>query len=183
MFSVPTIFVVCASGSRCSASTRCGQAQAGSQKKTQVYATKVSRLGGLLVRAGELGMEVERYRTHIIQSRAYVASIFTFSFCQWTRNVAFAEITPHRAPFTAQHESFKFNIIGTRWSPGLCLTLGTGHSMGGLDARYYVAALGGSKHVASITTIGTPHHGSHIADLAIKFSEMARVLPSWITRK
>lgn len=38
---------------------------------TQVYATKVSRVGGLLVRAAELGHEVERYRNHIIQSRTY----------------------------------------------------------------------------------------------------------------
>lgn len=50
--------------------------------------------------------------------------------------------------------------------------------MGGLDARYLVAALGGAKHVASITTVGTPHHGSHIADLAIKFSDMAKVTHS-----
>lgn len=50
--------------------------------------------------------------------------------------------------------------------------------MGGLDARYYVAALGGAKHIASITTIGTPHHGSHIADLAIKLSDMAKVRTS-----
>lgn len=39
------------------------------------------------------------------------------------------------------------------------------HSMGGLDARYAVTTLGLSKKVASITTIGTPHHGTPLADL------------------
>jgi len=39
------------------------------------------------------------------------------------------------------------------------------HSMGGLDARYAVSSLGLSDRVASITTIGTPHLGTPIADL------------------
>lgn len=38
------------------------------------------------------------------------------------------------------------------------------HSMGGLDARYAVARLGLSNKVASITTIGTPHRGTPLAD-------------------
>lgn len=45
----------------------------------QVYATKVSRLGGVLVRAGELAAEVQRYRTHIIQSRACATTRLAFS--------------------------------------------------------------------------------------------------------
>jgi len=39
------------------------------------------------------------------------------------------------------------------------------HSMGGLDARYAVAKLGLAKKVCSITTIGTPHRGTPLADL------------------
>ncbi len=38
------------------------------------------------------------------------------------------------------------------------------HSMGGLDARYAVAKLGLHKRVASITTVGTPHRGTPLAD-------------------
>lgn len=38
------------------------------------------------------------------------------------------------------------------------------HSMGGLDARQLAASPGGSAYVASITTVGTPHHGSPFAD-------------------
>ncbi|HKR63496.1 MAG TPA: alpha/beta fold hydrolase [Thermoanaerobaculia bacterium] len=39
-----------------------------------------------------------------------------------------------------------------------------GHSMGGLDARKMIADLGFEKKVASLTTIGTPHHGTPAAD-------------------
>jgi triacylglycerol lipase len=39
------------------------------------------------------------------------------------------------------------------------------HSMGGLDARYAISQLGIADRVASLTTIGTPHQGTPIADL------------------
>ncbi|EAU54593.1 lipase family alpha/beta hydrolase [Mariprofundus ferrooxydans] len=38
------------------------------------------------------------------------------------------------------------------------------HSMGGVDARYWITHLGGGAKVASLTTLGTPHHGSPVAD-------------------
>ena len=38
------------------------------------------------------------------------------------------------------------------------------HSMGGIDARYAIAKLGLRKKVASLTTIGTPHRGTPLAD-------------------
>ena len=38
------------------------------------------------------------------------------------------------------------------------------HSMGGLDARYMISLLGMADRVLSLTTIGTPHHGSPVAD-------------------
>jgi triacylglycerol lipase len=38
------------------------------------------------------------------------------------------------------------------------------HSMGGLDARYLISRLGMAGRVRSLTTIGTPHHGSFVAD-------------------
>jgi triacylglycerol lipase len=46
------------------------------------------------------------------------------------------------------------------------------HSMGGIDARYAIAKLGLGRRVASLTTLGTPHHGTPLADVA------ARVLSS-----
>jgi len=38
------------------------------------------------------------------------------------------------------------------------------HSMGGLDARYAITKLGLAAKVASLTTIGTPHRGTPLAD-------------------
>jgi triacylglycerol lipase len=40
------------------------------------------------------------------------------------------------------------------------------HSMGGLDARYAIARLGLGGRVASLTTLGTPHRGTPLADAA-----------------
>jgi triacylglycerol lipase len=42
------------------------------------------------------------------------------------------------------------------------------HSMGGLDARYAISRLGLEGRVASLVTVGTPHLGTPLADLALK---------------
>lgn len=41
------------------------------------------------------------------------------------------------------------------------------HSLGGLDARYALAHLGLARKVRSLVTIGTPHRGTPLADLAV----------------
>lgn len=43
-----------------------------------------------------------------------------------------------------------------------------GHSMGGLDARYMISRLGMAGRVLSLTTLGTPHRGSSVADWSLK---------------
>jgi triacylglycerol lipase len=50
------------------------------------------------------------------------------------------------------------------------------HSMGGLDARYAISRLGLGRKVASLTTIGTPHLGTPIADLGAGLAGRARLL-------
>lgn len=55
------------------------------------------------------------------------------------------------------------NFIETEF-PGRMVNL-VAHSLGGLDARYVVSRLG-CQQVASITTIGTPHHGTPLANWA-----------------
>lgn len=40
------------------------------------------------------------------------------------------------------------------------------HSLGGLDARYALTHLGLARRVRSLVTVGTPHRGSPLADLA-----------------
>jgi len=41
------------------------------------------------------------------------------------------------------------------------------HSMGGLDARFAIARLGLGDRVASLVTIGAPHHGTPLANLPL----------------
>jgi triacylglycerol lipase len=43
-----------------------------------------------------------------------------------------------------------------------------GHSMGGLDARHMIVDKGMADQVAGLTTIGTPHHGTVLADHLIE---------------
>ncbi len=42
-----------------------------------------------------------------------------------------------------------------------------GHSMGGLDSRYAVSLGGLQDQVATLTTVGTPHRGSPVADAVL----------------
>jgi triacylglycerol lipase len=42
------------------------------------------------------------------------------------------------------------------------------HSLGGLDARYALTHLGLAQRVRSLVTVGTPHRGTPLADLAVK---------------
>jgi triacylglycerol lipase len=41
------------------------------------------------------------------------------------------------------------------------------HSMGGLDARFAISRLGLGRRVASLVTIGAPHHGTPLAHLPL----------------
>ena len=42
-----------------------------------------------------------------------------------------------------------------------------GHSLGGLDSRFMISKLGMADRVLSLTTIGTPHHGTPIANIIV----------------
>jgi len=52
-----------------------------------------------------------------------------------------------------------------------------GHSMGGLDARYLISFLDPNHRIKQLITIGTPHHGSTVANW---FLDSRRPFPSWI---
>jgi pimeloyl-ACP methyl ester carboxylesterase len=43
------------------------------------------------------------------------------------------------------------------------------HSLGGLDARQMLTHLGMGARVASLTTVGTPHRGTWVADWTVKY--------------
>lgn len=55
------------------------------------------------------------------------------------------------------------NFLATEF-PGQKVNI-IAHSLGGLDARY-LASIAKDEHIASITTIATPHHGTPLADWA-----------------
>ncbi len=50
------------------------------------------------------------------------------------------------------------------------------HSMGGLDSRWMIYRYRMEAHIASLTTLGTPHHGSSYADYEIK--RLGRIIPA-----
>ena len=59
------------------------------------------------------------------------------------------------------------------------------HSKGGLEARMAASSLGMGGHIASITTIGTPHRGSKTIDRLLKapdslFNIAAFAVDNWI---
>ncbi|MDQ6987184.1 MAG: alpha/beta hydrolase [Mariprofundaceae bacterium] len=65
----------------------------------------------------------------------------------------FAKRIETRARFLAEflrHESGPLHLIA--------------HSMGGVDARFYISRLHGHRKIASLTTLASPHHGSILAD-------------------
>lgn len=53
------------------------------------------------------------------------------------------------------------------------------HSKGGLEARYLISTLGQARRVASLTTISTPHRGSHIARALLRYAYPA----AWVWGK
>lgn len=44
------------------------------------------------------------------------------------------------------------------------------HSMGGLDARYLISGLNQAARVLTLTTLGTPHRGTAVADVGVHHS-------------
>lgn len=65
------------------------------------------------------------------------------------------------------------DVISTSGSPKVHLIA---HSMGGLDARHMIVDHGMADKVASLTTIGTPHHGSPVANQLVKGSVLLKIL-------
>jgi len=73
-------------------------------------------------------------------------------------NQAFAGSVAHRAE---QLRARVNEVIQSSGSPKVHIIA---HSMGGLDARHMIVDGGMAERVATLTTIGTPHYGSPVAD-------------------
>ena len=67
----------------------------------------------------------------------------------------------------AQEKCQKLNIIA--------------HSKGGLEARCLISTLGMAEHVASLTTIATPHYGSHTVQHWLEHPHLLSALSAGLT--
>ncbi len=65
----------------------------------------------------------------------------------------------------ANAETIKKNVLEVLSRTGSEKINLIAHSKGGLEARYMISSLEMGVHVASLTTISTPHHGSKLIDL------------------
>lgn len=55
------------------------------------------------------------------------------------------------------------------------------HSKGGVDSRYLISKLNMDKHIASLTTLSTPHHGSKLSSKLMSMPRWcAKFLAFWI---
>lgn len=101
----------------------------------------------------------------------------------------------HKAGFSAHHTLVDWagpvekraRELGCEVDSVLALTGRTkvniiAHSMGGLDARWMIAKLGYAAKVCSLTTIGTPHHGTPVADWLVTNRKSARGIITWLQR-
>jgi hypothetical protein len=61
-------------------------------------------------------------------------------------------------------------------NPGMGPLTIVGHSKGGLIAAYYVKKLGGWRRTRAVVTLGTPHHGTPAALIALPLALLARSL-------
>lgn len=66
---------------------------------------------------------------------------------------------------SAQHVADKFERLAEKHQ--LAGVHVIGHSMGGLIGRCWAQRLGGERWIRSLTTLGTPHHGTPTAALAV----------------
>lgn len=91
----------------------------------------------------------------------------------------YAVYAPHVDPFqtiayrTSQLRCQIDDILATTGAAKIHIIA---HSQGGLDARYLISTLGYGDRVATLMTIGTPHHGVRLIDMALGY------IPSGATR-
>lgn len=86
-------------------------------------------------------------------------------------------------PVALRSEQLKLEVERVLERTGAAKVHVIGHSMGGLDARRMIVDLGMETRIASLTTIGTPHLGTVLADqiLAIGGRILLRVLSDAIS--
>jgi len=100
-----------------------------------------------------------------------------YDVCMFLRSHGMLCFAPNVVPYA------KIEIRAEHWKQivqTICELTGSdklhviAHSMGGLDMRYACENLDLCKHVASLTTLATPHRGASLADFTLNAPEMIR---------
>ena len=133
---------------------------------SQAYALEVRCLSGC-------DAEYTRFPVVLLHGLGGAASFgevaYFFSVADVLEPLGYAIHSPGVSPFGSPQER------ALEWEAHLDTLVAEGagrrfnliaHSLGGLDARYLVGGLGRADLVASVVTIGTPHHGTPVADLS-----------------
>ena len=107
-------------------------------------------------RAGHLHDVAMQYRTHGI--RAFAPNVPPYNPVSVRANIWKSRIDQILEETRSEH----IHLIA--------------HSMGGLDARYLISKEGYHRHVKTLTTIATPHHGSSIANFVLEQPERLRAI-------
>ena len=74
---------------------------------------------------------------------------------------------PWAATATERAAALKMRVDGIRARTGADKVHIIAHSMGGLDARHMIVDFDMADHVATLTTVGTPHRGTSFANVGL----------------
>ena len=99
--------------------------------------------------------------------RRTVSRLFSYAYFQGVEEAlaeAGVEVASIALPATAGVEARARALAGAVERLGGGKVNLVAHSMGGLDARWWIGRLGGHAKVASLVTIGAPHRGTSVAD-------------------
>jgi triacylglycerol lipase len=84
-----------------------------------------------------------------------------------TNEVVFeSQVSPYDSSTVRGNELAQF-VDDTLRSTGACKVNLIAHSQGGLDGRYVISTLHYGDRVAALATVGTPHRGTAVADVAL----------------
>lgn len=112
--------------------------------------------------------------------RRSVSRLFSYAYFQGVEEAlveAGVEVTSVALPATAGVEARARALRDAVERLGASKVNLVAHSMGGLDARWWIGRLGGHERVASLVTVATPHKGTAIADWGVR--RVGSALSGW----
>lgn len=77
-----------------------------------------------------------------------------------------SQVSPYDSSTVRASELAQF-VDDTLHTTGACKVNIIAHSQGGIDARYLISTLHYGDRVAALATVGTPHQGTPVADVAV----------------